>query len=75
MEGQVEELSHEKRQEAFKAKARAKGGKGGPKAPAPRKPKVPEVRVLKKSYEKPRKVGVPGKKAAYLKEKAKRAKA
>lgn len=71
-------LSHEDRQKAFKAKARAKGGKGGPKGavvtPAPRKPKVPEVRVLKKSYEKIKKAGVPGKKAAYLAEKAKRGK-
>ncbi|KAK4701027.1 25S rRNA (cytosine2278-C5)-methyltransferase, partial [Phenoliferia sp. Uapishka_3] len=71
-------ISHASRQEAFKAKARAKGGKGGPKGvvvtPNAKKEKVPEVRVLKKSYEKAVKKGVPGKKAAYLAEKAKRSK-
>lgn len=58
-------MSHASRQEAFKAKARAKGGKGGSKGP--KVEKVEKVRapvvMVKAEKVKGKKVGVPGKKA------------
>ena len=70
-------MTHSSRQEAFKAKARAKGGKGAPKSergPRPARPVkevvVPVVKVEKVEKEKRVKVKVEGKKERYLVEKA-----
>lgn len=77
VDSETPELTHAERQEAFKAKARAKGGKGAPKAPVP-KPvrevvqresaagKAPSGKV---EQQQKKKAAVPGKKAAYLAEK------
>ncbi|SGY81870.1 BQ5605_C009g05531 [Microbotryum silenes-dioicae] len=73
VEGESTELTHAQRQELFKAKARAKGGKGGPRgggqavtsstSPTKSAPKKVEAVVEKKKS---------GKKAAYLAEKKRR---
>ncbi|SCV74776.1 BQ2448_7805 [Microbotryum intermedium] len=73
VEGESTELTHAQRQELFKSKARAKGGKGGPKgggqtatsstSPTKSAPKKAEAVVEKKKS---------GKKAAYLAEKKRR---
>lgn len=60
-------LSHAQRQEAFKAKARAKGGKGGPKGSEVHPPKK---EVAKAAPVQEHKKPVAGKKQAYLIEKA-----
>lgn len=73
-----EEMTHSSRQEAFKAKARAKGGKGAPKSergPRPARPVkevvvVPVAKVEKVEKEKRVKQKVEGKKERYLVEKA-----
>lgn len=79
IEGEEAELTHAQRQEAFRAKSKARGGKGGPKGlvpsklvalaekAAPPKPKVEVKEVASKT-----KKSVPGKKAAYLAEKKRR---
>lgn len=84
IEGEVgaEETTHASRQEAFRAKAKAKGGKGGPKNAAPVVKRLPRPAAAATKEEAPKvegtggdkaekkekkvKVAVPGKKAAYL---------
>ena len=75
-------MTHAERQEAFKARSKAKGGKGGPKGvvapattsvvptPAPTAKGHKEADKAKPKSEEPKiKKAVPGKKAAYLAEK------